>query len=122
MTIRWTEEQYAEHLKKQRRGHLRSRDTSSLSNPKRATKNVDKGKNSPPSEDAKTFRIEVVSYRRQHTDPDNLVPKTWIDCIVQRGVIPDDSSKYISSIVKRVVVSKDVPVMTLIRVIEDQPV
>lgn len=119
MTIRWTEEEYAKH-QAQTKAALRSRDTRKVSPPKRTPERREvKREDDAREENQRLVRIEVVSIRRQHCDPDNLVPKWWLDCIVEKGVIPDDSSKYISSIVKRVVVSKDIPEMTLIRIWED---
>lgn len=52
------------------------------------------------------YRIFVVAYRRRHVDPDNLCPKWYIDELVKANILPDDSSKYIESITKKVVVSR----------------
>lgn len=53
------------------------------------------------------FTIIVDSYRRRHMDPDNLCPKWYIDEIVKAGIIPDDSSRYIREVKKRVHKVKD---------------
>jgi hypothetical protein len=55
------------------------------------------------------FRIVVTSYRKRHADPDNLCPKWYIDEIVSAKIIPDDLSKYITSVEKRVRVTKNEP-------------
>lgn len=49
------------------------------------------------------YKINVISYRVRLCDPDNLVPKYYIDEMVRAGIIPDDSSKYIQSIEKKVI-------------------
>lgn len=48
------------------------------------------------------FSIIIDSYRKRYMDPDNLCPKWYIDEFVQTGIIPDDSSKYIREVRKRV--------------------
>lgn len=50
------------------------------------------------------FKIVVSSYRHRDIDPDNLCPKHYIDILVRRKVLPDDSSKYIESVEKKVFV------------------
>jgi hypothetical protein len=64
------------------------------------------------------FRIVVTSYRNRHCDPDNLCPKYYIDEIERAGLIPDDSSEYITEVVKRVRVIKGEP-KTVIEVIRE---
>lgn len=49
------------------------------------------------------YRIVITTFSRRHRDLDNIVPKVIIDEIVKRGVLPDDSSKYIESITHRFV-------------------
>lgn len=53
------------------------------------------------------FKIYVTSYTRFHTDPDNIFPKYFIDELVRAGILPDDSSRYISSIEKEVIIVKE---------------
>ena len=53
------------------------------------------------------FTIIVDSYRKRYMDPDNLCPKWYIDEIVKAGIIPDDSSRYVKEVKKRVHVVKD---------------
>jgi len=48
-------------------------------------------------EDARVS-IYVRSYRRLNTDPDGISIKAVLDAVVERGVLPDDSSKQIKSI------------------------
>lgn len=59
----------------------------------------------------------MIAYCLRHTDPDNLLPKYYIDEIVKAGYIPDDSSKYIDSIEKRVVkIEKGEQTRTVIKI------
>lgn len=63
------------------------------------------------------FQIFITSFRHRDFDPDNLYPKWYIDQIVKGGIIPDDSSKYVDFVGKRVVViPTDKPECTLIDV------
>jgi len=131
MTIRWTEEEArAFGCRKDRKGNWKPperRDSGSTvsqagdprvvseskrnvqrkAKPKRKDgtkeKGVSKGERGP------RFRIIVTSYRQRDADPDNIIPKWYIDEIVRAGLIPDDSLKYVESILKQVVVSKDEP-------------
>lgn len=50
------------------------------------------------------YKIVVIAKRMNATrfDPDNLIPKWYIDEIVRAGVIPDDKTKYIESVEKMV--------------------
>lgn len=48
------------------------------------------------------YTILITSYRKRDMDPDNLYPKNYIDQLVEAKIIPDDSSKHISEIIKRV--------------------
>lgn len=48
------------------------------------------------------YKIIVIARKIRGVDPDNLCPKYFIDEIVKAGIIPDDSSKYVESIEKRV--------------------
>lgn len=61
------------------------------------------------SEKSDKFRIVVTSYRKRHADPDNICPKWYIDEIVRAGIMPDDISKYVLSVEKRVRVTKQEP-------------
>ena len=54
-------------------------------------------------EEGNNYRIVVTSFRRRHFDPDNLCPKFFIDKLVELGLIEDDSSRYVSSVEKRVI-------------------
>lgn len=40
-------------------------------------------------------RVSIVSYRRRLIDPDNLIPKYFIDSLRYLKVIEDDSAKHI---------------------------
>lgn len=51
---------------------------------------------------SRRFTIGVVAFRKREMDPDNLVPKWYIDALVDAGVIPDDSSRYINGVWKSV--------------------
>lgn len=48
------------------------------------------------------YRIVVIERRRRQIDPDNLFPKWVIDELVRARYLPDDSSRYVCSIEKRV--------------------
>lgn len=64
-------------------------------------------------------RIVVTAYYRRHVDPDNICPKYFIDKLKGFGIIPDDSSKYVESFEKRVVVVENwEPEVTDIEVFE----
>jgi hypothetical protein len=49
------------------------------------------------------YRIVVTAYRVRDFDPDNIFVKAEIDQIVATKILPDDSSKFVESITKRVV-------------------
>lgn len=70
-------------------------------------KNETKERGATESRISNRFRIVVTSFRRRHMDPDNLCPKHAIDVLVKRGIIPDDSSVYISAIEKKVIKIKN---------------
>ena len=46
-------------------------------------------------------RVCVVSYRRRLTDPDNLTPKYFLDCLRDSKLIRDDSAKQIELFVSQ---------------------
>lgn len=48
------------------------------------------------------YRIVVIAKRSRGIDPDNVLPKWYIDQLMEAGYLPDDSSKYVSGIEKRV--------------------
>lgn len=56
-----------------------------------------KGKEANP----KRFRVCVISFRQRLTDPDNLCPKYFIDCLRYSEIIPDDSSREIELVVRQ---------------------
>ncbi len=62
------------------------------------------------------YEIRVVSYRHRHADPDNLCAKVWIDLLVEMGVLPDDSSRFVERVIKQVVVRKNEPETTEIEI------
>lgn len=47
------------------------------------------------------FRVCVVSFRRRITDPDNICPKYFVDCLRYSEIIPDDSCKEIELVVRQ---------------------
>ena len=55
------------------------------------------------NETGKRWRIRVTNFRVADFDSDNLYPKHYIDELVKRGVIPDDSSKYVDCTSKWIV-------------------
>lgn len=70
--------------------------------------------------DQARYRIVVTAYCRRDTDPDNLCPKWFVDRLKEFGVMPDDSSVYVSEFVKRVVkIENWQPEQTMIEVFED---
>jgi hypothetical protein len=54
------------------------------------------------SEEGNQFTLIIDSYRKRHMDPDNLCPKWYIDEIVEAGIMPDDLSRYVVEVRKRV--------------------
>ncbi len=54
------------------------------------------------AESQNSYRIVVIAKRKRAIDPDNIFPKWFIDELVRAGYIEDDSSSYVSEIVKRV--------------------
>lgn len=50
---------------------------------------------------SKRFRVCVISFRRRLTDPDNLCPKYFVDCLRYSEIIPDDSSREIELVVQQ---------------------
>lgn len=77
-----------------------------LPKPESNIRNESKKKNDNKKETKRasreTYKIIVIARKIRGVDPDNLAPKYFIDEIVRAGIIPDDSSKYIESIEKRV--------------------
>jgi len=65
---------------------------------KAKAKNESTGK----AESSNIYRIVVIAKRHRHFDTDNIVPKWAIDQLVEAGFLPDDSSKYVESLEKRV--------------------
>lgn len=55
------------------------------------------GEESHPSR----FRVCVVCYRQRLTDPDNLCPKYFIDCLRYAELIPDDTAAVIELAVRQ---------------------
>lgn len=47
------------------------------------------------AENPTRFLVCITSFRRRLIDPDNLVPKFFIDCLRYCGAIPNDSAKEI---------------------------
>lgn len=54
--------------------------------------------------DTREFRVFVTAYNVRDMDPDNVLPKWYIDKIVEAGIVPDDKSHYIKGIEKRVII------------------
>ena len=46
-------------------------------------------------------RVSIVSYQRRLTDPDNLTPKYFLDCLRDSKLIRDDSAKQIELFVSQ---------------------
>ena len=46
-------------------------------------------------------RVCIVSYRQRLTDPDNLTPKYFLDCLRDSKLIRDDSAKQIKLFVSQ---------------------
>lgn len=44
-------------------------------------------------ENPSRLRVRIISRRRRLIDPDNLVPKWFIDCLRYAGYIPDDRAQ-----------------------------
>lgn len=115
MTIRFSEEEleklgfkrtenntWARSVKASKKG----RNTCKVSQYQRGSVAKSKRQNEKQEAIEERYRIVVVSYRKRHCDPDNLFPKTWIDELVCAGYLPDDSSKYVESVEKKVIKSK----------------
>lgn len=54
------------------------------------------------------YRITVTSYRARRHDPDGVSVKGILDGLVQRGILPDDSTKEISQVTFKSYISKEV--------------
>jgi hypothetical protein len=81
-------------IRKPNNQHQPSVSTKSAGKVKAKSKRKEKSKAS--------YRIIVISKRKRDLDPDNIFPKWIIDQLVKFGLLPDDSSKYVLSIEKRV--------------------
>lgn len=67
-------------------------------------------------------RIEVVSLRHRLTDPDGISAKAAIDACVDRGLLGDDSAKYVEAIAYRQIkVTKEQPEATYLVFIPEEP-
>ena len=95
MTIRWTEEEYERH-----QARVRSQNTRKVPPSKPAEEAVGKRKKRPQRKNERAFFIECISGRKRSFDTDNQVPKPWIDCLVDLGVIPEDDVKNVKGIWK----------------------
>lgn len=51
--------------------------------------------------------IRVISYRKRKHDPDGVSVKAVLDGLVQRGILPDDSTEQIKSITFESIKSKE---------------
>ena len=49
-------------------------------------------------EETSRVNIHVRSYRRLNADPEGISVKAALDGIVERGILPDDSSKQVKSV------------------------
>lgn len=55
------------------------------------------GKGRSPTQDTRVS-IYVRSYRKLNSDPDGVSVKAALDGVVDRGILPDDSSKQVKSV------------------------
>lgn len=99
-------------FRKKVRNHVRDKNSGTLPKPKpnkrdeqKRSNETEKGGASESKKGSRKdrFVLAVTSYRTRDMDPDNLVPKWYIDELVKAEIIPDDSSKYIEGIFKSVV-------------------
>lgn len=83
----------------------------------RKKKNVPERRRASLHRDGERYEIFVTAFCYRDTDPDNIIPKWFIDELVRQGVIPDDSSKYVRNIFKEVeVIGSEEKERTLIEV------
>jgi len=68
-----------------------------------ATKRADEDEGREKTCGGGRYRIVVIAYRVRYFDPDNIWVKAEIDQIVATKILPDDSSKFVESVTKRVV-------------------
>ncbi len=62
----------------------------------------DEAKEERAEESKGRYRIVVVARRCRAIDPDNVIAKWAIDELVDAGVLPDDSSRWVVAVEKRV--------------------
>lgn len=98
MSIRWTEEEYAEWLRENRR--------STAINPAVPTAHVerDPGHESPRADEAQEvhprFRIRIHHRSRRLADATGRSHKAAVDGIVRGGILRDDSPRFLAEIVE----------------------
>ena len=84
-----------------KRGKKNAGGRKNASNKKR--KSASRSSLSRENETGKRWRIRVTSFRVADFDSDNIYAKWYIDELPKRGIIPDDSSKYVDCTSKWVV-------------------
>ena len=52
------------------------------------------------------FNITVTSYRKRTHDPDGVSVKAVLDGLVQRRILPDDSTKYVKQVTFKSIICK----------------
>lgn len=65
-------------------------------------------------------RITVTSFRRRQHDTDGISAKAFIDGLVRRGILEDDSCKQIKEIVfKSIIIKNDEEEKTIIEITDE---
>jgi len=100
MSIRWTEEEYEKHLAKARNTRKMSANKRSSGNELPKT-NVIQEKRTRKSKGCNRVCIEITSFRRRVSDPDNIFSKWIVDSLVPE-ILPDDSCLYVKNVLLEV--------------------
>ena len=95
--IRWTESEYENYIARGRKAKAAVDAAVSIANVE-SSLDLPIKKKAPSETAGPRFRIHVHSKRHRLTDPDATCAKWAIDGLVQGGIIPDDSAKYIKEI------------------------
>ncbi len=98
---RMTEDEYRQLLQDMQ-DRNRGKNSKRQPDPSNGIKAKAKGKKRVKAESKGKYRIVVTARRVRAIDPDNVFCKFAIDELVRAGVLPDDSSKFIEEITKKV--------------------
>ena len=81
-----------------------------------STQTASRAKSSRKTQSKERYRIVVIARRTRDIDPDNMFPKWIIDELVRAKYLPDDSSRFVETIEKRVEIVKGEEEKTIVEI------